>query len=1099
MEGERYEIVDTIGSGDFAVIYRARDRDLGRDVAIKQIHEQYLADQQRLARYWQEAQLLASLQHPSILTIHDIVRPRGWLILELMRGSLQSATQGEGIDLDYLRAALACSLSGLQFLHSNGVIHGDIKPSNLLVDSQGRVKLGDFGLARRANGEGGSLLKGTTKYMAPELISPQLGAVGPASDLYSLGFSAYELMCGEEFETLFPSLGSFGRDKQIAWMMWHAALDRTLPPIHRMLEGVPEDLAQVIERLIVKDPSRRYQSAEDVLWDLRPKSVPLIPPRPDPAAETAQAAAIKRKKWLRHAAMIAVSLSLMLCMAMLWPSQPSPTPVAQSIEGSVTHVYPEDYRIAVKVTDGSQERLEEIRLKPRYDKVFINDEPEPLDQVRADDVVRVKTVRDTSGRRTTEVYAYRAQDARGRIKTVEADVGQIIVAIPDQKGEEEELTVSIPPDLKITFNGGISPMAIADLRPDDRVSVRHIARASSREAAELGVERLVSTEGIIRDVQPAKLTVEIDGKMVVLPLADPCEITINALSTINERRLRPSDLQPGDSAKVTHDVRIRRVAAHRILRDTGTIDAVLAQALDVIHQGKSTRYKIGAACSITFRDKPAELRDLRRGDTVEIAHRSLDRRSPEAITVAAQRAVDRARWAIVIGVQDYPPSLSHLEYPVADASLLRDALVDRYQVPEDQALLLTNEGLARLQQSIPAGLGRVPFDGTLLVFVASHAYKDDGKIYLAPKDFDLQRASTTGLPLRWLVDELEKCPAKEKLLLLDSSHVGKGADLARQPSTAEMLRLLKSLPGRSPLRTVTAIASCTGSQRGVDLSEKRHGAFGWLLAQGYSGAADRNADNRLEPAELFGYLQESFGQLKVSQTPELFLPDNRPPRLSEDAKTAIRKLAAHVRQNRNNLSEAEGDYAVAVAAAGKEVEPRLLYGLLLLKNKERDSAQKQFDAVRSQHPDLLLPLQGIAWVSFEKRSYPSGMDALVELVSKIPKKSIPYSDANRQMFYWAGQLREYVALTIDRRPQSLDSSLSALDAAIASQNADAQRSYEDGRAKSRAVYAAFERQIATAESASATATLKMEGRQVTRYTDFPYSQAVEQILAGLEQ
>src|SRR3972149_11069303 len=130
MEGApRYEIVDTIATGDFAVVYRARDRELGREVAIKQIHQQYLTDQRQLARYWQEAQLLASLQHPNILTIYDIVRSKGWLILELMHGSLQPATQSEGIDLDYLRIALAGCLSGLGFLHSNGVTHGGINTS----------------------------------------------------------------------------------------------------------------------------------------------------------------------------------------------------------------------------------------------------------------------------------------------------------------------------------------------------------------------------------------------------------------------------------------------------------------------------------------------------------------------------------------------------------------------------------------------------------------------------------------------------------------------------------------------------------------------------------------------------------------------------------------------------------------------------------------------------------------------------------------------------------------------------------------------------------------------------------------------------------
>ncbi len=210
---------------------------MGREVAIKQIHQQFLNDPRQLERFWREAQLLASLQHPNILTIYDIDRTRGSLIVELMRGSLKRSVETGPMDLDFLRVTLLCALSGLGFLHSNGVIHGDVKPGNLLVDMQGRVKLGDFGLARRASSEQGSLLKGTTKYMAPELVSNQFGPVGPASDLYSLGFTAYELMCGPQFETLFPGLGTFGRDKQIAWLMWHSAPDRQLPQIARRTGG----------------------------------------------------------------------------------------------------------------------------------------------------------------------------------------------------------------------------------------------------------------------------------------------------------------------------------------------------------------------------------------------------------------------------------------------------------------------------------------------------------------------------------------------------------------------------------------------------------------------------------------------------------------------------------------------------------------------------------------------------------------------------------------------------------------------------------------------------------------------------------------------
>ncbi|MEX1223213.1 MAG: serine/threonine-protein kinase, partial [Pirellulales bacterium] len=286
----RYDVQQQLAVGDFATVYRAQDKELNRLVAIKQIHPQYLADQHQLERYWQEAQLLASLQHPNIMTIYDIVRERGWLVLELMQANLSAASQGQPMDLDFLRVTLVCCLRGLQFLHNNGIVHGDVKPTNLLLDKNNHVKLGDFGLAQRVTNDQGSLLKGTTKYMAPERVSDQFGPVGPASDLYSLGFSLYELMCGAaHFDTLFPGLGAFGRDQQIAWMMWQSAPDRRLPEIARVLEGVPPDLARVIEKLCQKNPADRYQTGEQAINDLK-VGMGITPPPPDGPTEEELAA-----------------------------------------------------------------------------------------------------------------------------------------------------------------------------------------------------------------------------------------------------------------------------------------------------------------------------------------------------------------------------------------------------------------------------------------------------------------------------------------------------------------------------------------------------------------------------------------------------------------------------------------------------------------------------------------------------------------------------------------------------------------------------------------------------------------------------------------
>ena len=418
----RYEIVDTIASGDFATVYRGRDRELGREVAIKQIHQQFLNDPRQLERYWREAQLLASLQHPNILTIYDLVRARGWLILELMRGSLQRSIQTGPIDLDYLRVVLIHSLNALGFLHLNGIIHGDVKPSNLLVDAQNRVKLGDFGLARRASSEQGSLLKGTTKYMAPELVSNQFGAIGPASDLYSLGFTAYELMCGPQFETLFPGLNTFGRDRQIAWLMWQAAPDRNLPEITRVLEGVPEDLVRVVGRLVVKDQVRRYHSAQEVLRDLRPEAIALGQLE---AADEALATQDARKKKLRRiAALLAVLCSLLLCLIMLLPGRPEPVVNAepQPIRGTVRHIYLNERKLVIERADDG--RPEEVQVRPR-DEIVINDKKELLRDLQAGDRATIEIYRDEAGRRITRIVASRPETQEGRIKEVDADQGKL--------------------------------------------------------------------------------------------------------------------------------------------------------------------------------------------------------------------------------------------------------------------------------------------------------------------------------------------------------------------------------------------------------------------------------------------------------------------------------------------------------------------------------------------------------------------------------------------------------------------------------------------------------------------------------------------------
>ncbi len=1149
----RYEIVDKIASGDFATVYRARDRELGREVAIKQVHPQFLADQRQLARYWQEAQLLASLQHPNIVTIYDITRSRGWLILELMRGSLKQtaqAAQGEQIDLDFLRVVLTDSLAALHFLHQNGVIHGDVKPSNLLVDARNRVKLGDFGLARRASNEEGSLLKGTTKYMAPELINPQFGAVGPGSDLYSLGFTAYELICGSQFESLFPGLGSFGRDRQIAWMMWHAAADRNLPEISKVLENVPADLAHAVQKMIVKDPARRYQSAAEVLHDLRPdpRLAGGLGEEADLAAEAARIAAAKRKRRLRYLGVLSAAClgALALVLYLNWPkAPPAPGPPAP-IHGVVLKVMPEWNPPAMNIStldDKGQEIPREIDfLDPQHDRVIINGKISSPGDLQPHDAVEIEKKEIVEGvgaakRKLTflEVRASRPEMDKGRIQSIQADEGTFTLAVDDEGGDggangktrNKKLRIIVPRELRIVFNGAGDfrgkPVELKDLQKGDRVVVHHAPDDKGRHATELEVQRRVTTEGILRDVTfgrnaPVKLKVARDGAdsdLIELPLADGCRIILNGeAKTAEQRILKPTDLKPGDQVTLTHDVRVVVIDARRVLGQGGVIQAVAGSAegtINVLHQGAkaSTRYHVGPGCKITLGDESVTLGDLRVGDAVDVKHdRESDTGNLEALAISARRPADPTRWAIVVGTQDYEDkTLAPLDYPVSDATLLAGVLVRRYRVPADQVVMLVDESLVRLEQGIPERLAKLGADAKLIVYVAGHAYKDEqGVVYLAPKNFDRKRPSLAGLSLQWLVDQMEQCPAKEKLLLLDCCQDTKGADAAAEPSTAEMLGSLKSSPGRSPFHTVTAVVSCMAGQRGHAWPAKNHGLFAWCLAEAYRGNAEADRDGRVEPAALYEFLKKTMAAassgLKIAQTPQLFLPDARPPRLSEEAKDSIRKLAALLRSTKIDLTAAEEEFNTAKDLAGKEIEPSILYGLLLIKAKDHEAALKHLEELKIKKPASLFPSQGTAWVRFEKRSYTPGVNDLLELVAKIPKPKKPGDPCPpqlQQLFSWIGQLREFAATAEEptyRPPAEL---LANLDAAVTDHGSDADRFYQQGRDHSRDIVIDYENKLANSQARDDISRLKVDRRQLVHYAAFPQEKFAKEVLAGLDQ
>jgi serine/threonine-protein kinase len=1136
----RYEIVNTIAAGDFATVFRARDRALGREVAIKQIHPQFLGDPRQLARYWQEAQLLATLQHPNILTIYDIDRPMGWLILELMHGSVKQLAAGQPLDLDFLRGVLHCSLNALHFLHGNGVIHGDLKPSNLLLDSQYRVKLGDFGLARRAVSDEGSLLKGTTKYMAPELVSDQFGPVGPASDLYSLGFAAYELMCGEQFEALFPGLSTFGRDRQIAWMMWHAAADRNIPEINRTLQGVPPDLAHVIQRLVIKDQARRYRSAAEALADLRGTSASVsVPPKP-PAVDDAPR--IRRRRLITVAAGLFIGMMLTVAAIVMLPGSPKKSGPAGAIEptrGVVREILPEEQKFVLETSDGGKRLPVTLKYK---DRIFINHkETRVFRDLRSGDRVTLHILRDDTKGTITEVHASRPHTRKGRVSSVKPDEGLFTLSVTEGDDQGKSRRISVPPNLKIRFNGRdditqrhrprpdaeekvvTRPVRLDDLQLDDRVVVADYESDTGPVATEMSVERVIAMQGIVRQIDTHDRTIvfalgeDENSPMTTLPYALNCIVTINDRKILDGKALGPADLKPGDKAeRIARDSEVQEVNVRRILGQAGALERLdyAARRIDVRmpNSDKVATYQVEPDCRISLSGESTELDDLRAGDLVDVTLDQPDARVPLARAISVRRPVDPNRWAVLIGVDQYDDSsASPLTTATADARRLFDILTRRYSVSPEQALLLANEQtlLVRLQQAIPNLLGRVTPESQVIVYFAGHAYRnDEGQVFLAPKDFQLAKIAQTCLPLQWLADQLEQCPAKDKLLILDSCHAGEGADLKHEPSTTEMLKTVKGPPGFAPFRTITALASCQAGQRGATLPQrddgKQHGLFAACLAECYAGRGDVNRDGRIEPTELFAVLKKAMvdtgAPAKLTQTPELFLPDARPPRLSEDGKKAVRKLASLMRHKDFDMVSVQTLYDEALAAAGAQPEPKLLRGLLLMKAKRRDEALRTFQDINAESPQLVLPSQAAAWLQFERLSYQAAVDELNHVVSKIPasKPTEPLAQPVLLLFNWVGQLREFASIAAVGARRLNQDTLATLDKAVESYGPDALLAYTQGRDKTKATAANFER-VANSSSEIAAAKARVERRQLANYVAFPFDEIVQSILTGLDR
>ena len=259
----RYELIEKIGEGGMAIVYKAKCRLLNRYVAIKILRPEFTKDEQFVENFRRESQAAAGLSHPNIVSVYDVGQEGNihFIVMELVEGKTLSKLIEEKGRLDYKEAINITRqvASALSLAHKNQIVHRDIKPHNILITNTGVAKLADFGIAKAVSAStiigGNNKVMGSVHYFSPEQAR---GAyVDERSDIYSLGIVLYEMLTGKV---------PFDGDNPISIALMH--INDPMPPVSAEVPGIPPQLEKIIMKATDKYQTNRYRTADEMIEDL---------------------------------------------------------------------------------------------------------------------------------------------------------------------------------------------------------------------------------------------------------------------------------------------------------------------------------------------------------------------------------------------------------------------------------------------------------------------------------------------------------------------------------------------------------------------------------------------------------------------------------------------------------------------------------------------------------------------------------------------------------------------------------------------------------------------------------------------------------------